>query len=56
MNSEERFVNKYFNKMATLNNVLKAIEALKSTQESNNVLSDLNTRYTNKLFFLFNNN
>ncbi|XP_034181194.2 huntingtin [Osmia lignaria lignaria] len=30
--------------MATLNNVLKAIEALKSTQESNNVLSDLNTR------------
>lgn len=36
--------------MATLNNVLKAIEALKTTQESNAILTDSSARYMNKLF------
>lgn len=40
--------------MTTLNNVLKAIEALKSAQESNTLLSDSNARYKNK-FLSFNN-
>lgn len=40
--------------MTTLNNVLKAIEALKSAQESNTLLSDSNARYKNK-FLPFNN-